>query len=311
MSFLLCRPVGLGLAQRCFKPAVYLVHARTVASVVSSIPASQSFKHAALNVKEETGNAASDVAKMISAARPATSTSFVGITRSMASEVPRSVLAFGLMGGIPYLGAGATTVYLARQASMAASGVSIHMDPGVALTLLDQALNIQVTYGAVMLSFLGAMHWGMEFAGYGGQQGYRRLMLGAAPVLFAWPTLVLQPMTALMVQWVGFTSLWYVDWKATSAGWTPRWYSQYRFYLSILVGTCILGSLAGTSYYGPLAGHGFISRDVDEIREERKLYSSAHGHTITVPIEAIPGSERFVVIRKRAESNEQPKTTGS
>lgn len=29
------------------------------------------------------------------------------------------------------------------------------MDPGVALTILDRALNIQVTYGAVMLSFLG------------------------------------------------------------------------------------------------------------------------------------------------------------
>lgn len=34
-------------------------------------------------------------------------------------------------------------------------GASVGLDPGVALTVLDQALNIQVTYGAVMLSFLG------------------------------------------------------------------------------------------------------------------------------------------------------------
>ena len=29
------------------------------------------------------------------------------------------------------------------------------IDPGVALTILDRALSVQVTYGAVMLSFLG------------------------------------------------------------------------------------------------------------------------------------------------------------
>lgn len=59
-------------------------------------------------------------------------------------------------GAIPYLGAGGTTVYYAHQAGQAASGVATSVDPGVALTILDQALNLQVTYGAVMLSFLGA-----------------------------------------------------------------------------------------------------------------------------------------------------------
>ena len=36
------------------------------------------------------------------------------------------------------------------------AGYSIGMDPGVAITVLDQAYNLQVTYGAVMLSFLGS-----------------------------------------------------------------------------------------------------------------------------------------------------------
>jgi hypothetical protein len=35
------------------------------------------------------------------------------------------------------------------------TGVLTSLDPGVALTLFDRALSIQVTYGAVMLSFLG------------------------------------------------------------------------------------------------------------------------------------------------------------
>ena len=110
-------------------------------------------------------------------------------------------------------------IYLANQASLAAQGVLLNLDPGVALTLLDRALSIQVTYGAVLLSFLGALHWGMEFSGYGGHKGYPRLMLGTAPLLVAWPTLAMGPTTALIVQWLTFTGLWYADVKATGNGW--------------------------------------------------------------------------------------------
>lgn len=60
----------------------------------------------------------------------------------------------------------------------------------------------------------------MEFSGYGGHKGYARLALGAAPVLLAWPTLALQPMSALIIQWVGFTGLWYADAKVTTWGWS-------------------------------------------------------------------------------------------
>jgi hypothetical protein len=61
-------------------------------------------------------------------------------------------------GGLPYIAASGTTVYLAHQAGLAASGIITHIDPGVAHTILDQALTFQVTYGAVMLSFLGEPH---------------------------------------------------------------------------------------------------------------------------------------------------------
>jgi hypothetical protein len=64
-----------------------------------------------------------------------------------------------MQGGLPYLGASATTVYLAHQAGLAATGNLANIDPGVALTIFDQALNIQVTYGAVMLSFLGGFYY--------------------------------------------------------------------------------------------------------------------------------------------------------
>lgn len=221
-------------------------------------------------------------------------------------------------------------IYLANQATLAAQGALVNIDPGVALTLLDRALSIQVTYGAVMLSFLGALHWGMEFSGYGGHKGYQRLMLGASPILLAWPTLAMGPTTALMVQWLGFTGLWYADVRATAHGWSkiiprcfifrttltfgnqpaPKWYSQYRFYLSLLVGTCIIGTLAGISYYGPVAGHGLLSHDIQMIQNERRRRRPEVSGTISGDIEAVStgeGGDAYVQIRKKQKPEEEHK----
>lgn len=228
--------------------------------------------HAALNIIEEAGNSASDIAKTITGSLPGSENSFLGITSSITSTVPKLIMVFGLLSIVPYIGAGAITVYLASVAGSTAAGNPTSIDPGVALTFFDQELNFQVTYGAVMLSFLGALHWGMEFAKPSPMQAQtiRHLMLGAAPIFFTWPTLALQPMTALIIQWAGFTGLWWADAMLCRLGQTPVWFGQYRFYLSILIGTCIIGSLAGTSYYRPVAGHNFLSHNLEMVRDLRK-----------------------------------------
>jgi len=294
-----------------FKPQLIV---RGVASQVSGRPGSQTIGHAATNIKEEVGNSAADLARAISggntdAVEP-TQRTFMGITNAVAHSVPAPYMVFGLAGGLPYIGATATTVYLARQAGEAATGVLTNIDPGVAITVLHQALEVQMTYGAVMLSFLGALHWGFEFAGYGGVKGYPRLLLGAAPVIFGWSTLAFDPMNALILQWAGFTGLWYADLRATGAGWTPAWYSQYRFYLSILVGTCIIGSLAATSYWGPVGGHGFISHDLDMIRGDRlKKHPGTEG-LVGGDIEAVPAGEdadNYVMIKKKQSQDNDSK----
>jgi len=144
----------------------------------------------------------------------------------------------------------------------------------------------------------------MEFAEYGGRKGYSRLLLGAAPLFIAWPSLAMLPMQALILQWVGFTGLWWADLKVTGLGWTPKWYSQYRFYLSILVGTCIIGSLAGTSYWGPVAGHGLLSHDLDLIRAERKRSQAEKKGMLVGDTEAIlagEGADNYVKIVKHHE----------
>lgn len=289
------------------------VHARFAASSVSGRPGSQSVEQAAQNVREEVGNSLTDWARSIAGGvftvdivKP-TVDSFVGITSAIATKVPTPALVMGLAGGLPYIASAGMTVHYAHQAWKAAMGIATNIDPGVALTVLDEALYFQVHYGAVMLSFLGALHWGMEFAGYGGYKGYSRLALGVAPAIVAWSTITLQPMMALLCQWVGFTGLWYADNRATAAGWTPIWYSQYRFYLSILVGTCIIGSLAGTSYYGPVAGHGLISHELYLIREERNRFAPKRSGVIKGDIEAVSGGEdgdSYVVVRHKSKPEE-------
>ncbi|KAG9020966.1 hypothetical protein FS842_006918, partial [Serendipita sp. 407] len=214
LSTLLHRPI-LAKPSKLITPSA-LLSIRQVASSVSNRPGSQSIPHAVQNIREEAGHAIEDMAQAIAGGQPAVpfgSTpkgtplegGFVGITSTIAAAVPTPIMLFGLAGSLPYLGTSAFTVYLANQAGEAATGAVSKMDPSVAMSLLDQAMQVQVTYGAVMLGFLGALHWGFEMSAYGGTKGAKRLMLGLAPTLVGWGTLALDPGMALATQWAAFT----------------------------------------------------------------------------------------------------------
>lgn len=105
----------------------------------------------------------------------------LGITSAVAHAVDPQHIAFGLTGaGLPYFGTTAAT--MAQEAGTATMDLASRNDPGVTIAVLDHALSIQMTYG--MLSFLGALHWGFEFARYGGSKGYP---LGPRPSCSAGP----------------------------------------------------------------------------------------------------------------------------
>lgn len=50
---------------------------------------------------------------------------------------------------------------------------------------------------------------------------------------------------ALISQFLAFNLLYTVDSAATVRGWTPPWYSSYRFILTFVVGASIVISLIG------------------------------------------------------------------
>ncbi|MCJ1472239.1 hypothetical protein MMC13_000886 [Lambiella insularis] len=161
-------------------------------------------------------------------------------------DVPREALVIGMAGVLPYLATSISTVYLAWDINHAAlTGSGFLLSGQTAELLLHIVEPLQVGYGAVIISFLGAIHWGLEWAGYGGSHGYRRYAVGVIAPAIAWPTMLLPVEYALIGQFLAFNYLYFADARATVKGWAPPWYTTYRFILTFIVGASIVISLIG------------------------------------------------------------------
>ncbi|RJE22521.1 hypothetical protein PHISCL_05128 [Aspergillus sclerotialis] len=161
-------------------------------------------------------------------------------------HVPKEALYLGMAGVVPYLATSLETVYLAWEINRASTlGDGLIFSGQSAELMLHLLESVQVGYGAVILSFLGAIHWGLEWAGYGGKYGYRRYAAGVLAPAVAWPTLLLPVEYALISQFCAFTILYYNDARAAASGRAPHWYGMYRFVLTFVVGASIVASLIG------------------------------------------------------------------
>ncbi|RAL17505.1 DUF3429 domain-containing protein [Aspergillus homomorphus CBS 101889] len=187
-------------------------------------------------------------------------------TFSLAS-VPKEALYLGMAGVIPYLATSLETVYLSWEIKTAAVAGDGLLFSGQSAELLLHLLEpVQVGYGAVILSFLGAVHWGLEWAGYGGKYGYRRYAAGIVAPAVAWPTLLLPVEYALISQFLAFTFLYYNDARAAAAGRAPAWYGMYRFVLTFIVGASIVASLIGREQIsGTLTGEHTIKDKINAL----------------------------------------------
>jgi Protein of unknown function (DUF3429) len=102
------------------------------------------------------------------------------------------------------------------------------------------ALSAQLAYGAVILSFLGGVHWGRALAGPGEPvPGW-----SVVPALLGWLAAAwMEPAPALILLIVGFWAAFIVDMRAVAAGRFPGWYLQLRRPLSALVVLALAFSL--------------------------------------------------------------------
>lgn len=96
----------------------------------------------------------------------------------------------------------------------------------------------------------------------------------AAPAI-AWPTTLLPVEYALITQFLAFNLLYAVDSSTTNRGWTPPWYSSYRFILTFIVGSAIVISLIGRGQIAdrigrlPTAADRF--REIQDAQEKGEL----------------------------------------
>lgn len=168
------------------------------------------------------------------------------------TNVPRESHILGLAGTLPYLGTSLSTVFLAWDLNKEiptgnAFYDTIMVDHETAKHFLNLLEPLQLGYGAVIISFLGAIHWGLEYAE---KQPLRertrfRYGMGLAASVVAWPTVMLPVEYALTTQFMAFVALYFADSRAATKGWAPRWYGSYRFLLTAMVGLAIFISLIG------------------------------------------------------------------
>ena len=143
------------------------------------------------------------------------------------AEVPRPALHLGFAGLVPFL----------------ASSLGVWIAP-YRWNLF--AVDVQLAYGAVILSFMGAVHWGLAMAAGRDGLSYSRLGWSVLPALLGWIALLLNPVLGLLLLAAGFAAVYLGDLRSIAAGNTPAWYRALRKPLTVIV----LLSLA--SSYGAL-----------------------------------------------------------
>ena len=137
------------------------------------------------------------------------------------TPLPTLAIALGLLGLVPFAACGL---------------LAVSADPAFA----PRALLALLAYGAVILAFLGGVHWGFALEG-GPQQApfvlRSRLILGVLPSLIGWSGLILAILglsdLALVLLIVGFIGLMIFEAQAHRRGLMPRGYIWLRWALSV------------------------------------------------------------------------------
>src|SRR4051794_34884824 len=140
----------------------------------------------------------------------------------MNESLPRPAQWLGLAGLLPFLGSALL--------SWTASGDW----RGVALYSL-------AAYGAVILSFLGAVHWGMALRAPAAEAAAMapRLGLGVVPSLVGWVALLLPPLPGLSLLALGILGTAAVETAAARRGLVPPAYLRLRWILSLGAALCL------------------------------------------------------------------------
>ena len=112
----------------------------------------------------------------------------------------------------------------------------------IPLPYVVNAPDILIAYGAVILSFMGAVHWGAAMVNTDQQRG-GYILASVIPALLAWPALLLPHSLALALLLAGFIGLYVYDRSVEKAQLLPVWYIPMRTRLTAIVTICLAVAL--------------------------------------------------------------------
>jgi len=97
-------------------------------------------------------------------------------------------------------------------------------------------------YAAVILSFVGAVHWGIAMVHTQMREPDRTLYMGwsVVPALAAWVSLLLPPKTSLLLMAATFAVHFAADRQLAQRFTVPAWYLRLRASLTAVVVLCLL-----------------------------------------------------------------------
>lgn len=131
--------------------------------------------------------------------------------------------------------------------------VAVAADPDYA----RMAVLAQIQYGVTILSFIGALHWGIALAGHGMSAARTRtaLVWSVVPSLYAFfatvaPELVPEPAigpahATLLLLAIGFVAAWIIDQRMYRGHPVPAWFPRLRGLLTAGATLSVLLTLFG------------------------------------------------------------------
>lgn len=103
-------------------------------------------------------------------------------------------------------------------------------------------------YGAIILSFIGALHWGlvMSLPELTERQRSAWFTWSVVPALIAWPAVLFSPPLAAPLLIVGFIAHYLQDRRLARQATLPDWYLPLRIRLTSVAVVCLVAGVFAT-----------------------------------------------------------------
>ena len=112
----------------------------------------------------------------------------------------------------------------------------------IEIPYLYNTIYVLITYAAIILSFMGAIHWGMAMSKTDNKQN-KYFITSVIPALAAWFSLLIPEFFSLIVLLIGFILLISYDLAVEKPQGFPNWYIPMRIKLTFVVLLSLVSAL--------------------------------------------------------------------